>query len=343
MKTLLGVPQETVMFWKGARTRDTFDSWARSLRAFSEFSGLDADGYLSDAKLSSFAVHLKVERKLAYSTVNRYLGDLIRLWSLMGGEPPSPAGTTSLMRSGLRRLAPVPRVVLRTLTSSRLIQTWLALPSNSLLYRRNRCLLLIAILLAARPVDILSLSRDKLSIVSITDDIVSLRFVGDKGSLLRGSTSSRVITVPRDSVIDLGHVLNEYLLETAQFDVVPSPRLKGSRPLFFCLDKKRIGLPLKVESVSRLMTSFLQRAGAAADVSARHLRSIVASSAFELGASVQSICLHCRWESSTVFFNFYLRSCLEKRLEHLPATGGDGSTVPRVLFAAFHRDFGHSQ
>ena len=145
-----------------------------------------------------------------------------------------------------------------------------------------------------------------------------------------------------DAKFDIGQVLSDYLLETASFDIVPSPCLKGNRPLFFCLDKKRLGLPLKVETVSRLMSSFLHRAGAKHDVSAHHLRSIVASSAFELGADVQSICLHCRWESTSVFFNFYLRSCVEQRLEHLPS-GNDGSCVPQVLYAAFHRDVGHSQ
>ena len=343
MSSFLEVPQETVLFWKSAPPRDTIDSWARALRAFSDFLGPKGFSFPTDSKLSAFAVYLRMKRILAYSTVNRYVGDLIRIWSLVGGDPPSSVGTASLMRSGLSRLAPVPKVVLRTLTASRLVQTWRELPSGSLMQRRNRCLLLLAVLLAARPVNVLSLSRDKLSIVSVSDDMVSLRFVGDKGSLLRGSTASRIITVPRDPVIDLGHVLNEYILETAQFDIVPLPRLRGSRPLFFCLDKKRVGLPLKVETISRLMTGFLRKAGAEPDVSARHLRSIVASSAFELGASVQAICLHCRWESSTVFFNFYLRSCLENRLEQLPSSGGDGSTVPRVLIAAFHRDFGHSQ
>ena len=180
--------------------------------------------------------------------------------------------------------------------------------------------------------------------VEIGDSVLHIQFVGDKGSLLRGTVASRSLAIPRDGIFDAGRVLDEYLQESDQWDIAPSPRLGGAQPLFFCMDKKRSGLPLKSETVSHIFLRFLRRAGAETDVLARHLRSIVASSAYELGVSLRPLCLHCRWETASVFFNFYLRSGVERRLEEMPSSGEDGSVVPLVLFAAYRRDFpGHSQ
>ena len=334
----LQVPHQTIDVWRKARSKETLDSWARSIRAYSEFNkGSPGFSKFSESNLMSFVMNLKQDRDLAFSTVNRYVGDLIRVWSLLGGSPPSSAGATSLLRSGMVRMSPLPKVVLRTLTASDLLRAWTRMSSSSFVQRRDRCLILLSVLLAARPIDMLSLSRDKDSVVQISDSVVRLRFIVDKSSLL-SSKSSKVVTIPWDRLIDLGSVLEAYIQESSLYDVAPSPRIRGKQPLFFCVDKKRFGLPLQSDTVAKIMVRFLRTAGAHSDVSARHLRSVVASSAFELGASLQAVCLHCRWRTTSVFLEHYLRSATEARLDNVPTTGEEGSVVPLVLYSAYQRD-----
>ena len=254
----------------------------------------------------------------------------------MGGESPEKGSLVGLMHSGLVKMAPIPSVVQVSIPVSRLLLTWMSLPRQTRLQRRDRCMLLLAILLAARPIDLLRLSQDKTSVIAISETVVQLRFIGDKGSQLRGAVASRVISIPRDPLIDLGQVLGDYMAEIGDIDISISP-LTHKVPLFFCMDAKRLGSPMKVETVSKVLTKFLRRSGAPKGVSARHMRAFVASSAYELGASVQAVCLHCRWESPTTFFRFYLKTDSERRLKVLPVGGRDGSIVPMVMYAVLRR------
>ena len=139
-------------------------------------------------------------------------------------------------------MAPIPKMIQTSIPVVKLLVTWRLLPARTSLQRRDRCLLLLAILLATRPVDILRLTQDKTSVISISDTVVLLRFIGDKGSQLRGAVASRVIAVPRDPVIDLGQVLGSYMTEIRNIDTSISP-LTRKVPLFFCMDTKRLENP----------------------------------------------------------------------------------------------------
>ena len=270
------------------------------------------------------------------ATVGKVLGALRSAWAIVG-DASDERGVLDLLRTGMRVSAPVVRAPPDGVRIAELLRAWLRLPVGSAVERRDRAMVLCAIFLGARPRDLTCLMRDDPELLRISSSgEVRLRFASDKGSRLSGAAASGFIFVPFVARFPLGDVLRQVLDDVSSREVV---RSEAGAPLFVCLDGRRRGRPLTVDTVSNVLSRFLAFAGLAGDAAhARQIRAYAASSAYELGVDAHDICDHFRWRDVTTFRQHYRRHSLEVPLDALPRGLRRGSLVVHAFDLAFGRD-----
>jgi integrase len=338
----LGVHPASAGLWSRARTRRTWDAWALALRRFHEYAAARARPRVapSDVELSFFLQWLLASARLAPSTAHRVLADLRSALALFGVT--TPLSQVSLLASqGLRRLRPLPALPPPSTPVSRLLAFWLRLSTQSAVDRRDRALVLAALLLGARPSDLTRLARDDVRVLHVDRHVVRVVVPGDKGSALRGGVASLPLFLPRWAPFDFGACVEQVLRDAPLRRFVPAARRRVPRPLFVRLDSDGFGLPLAPTSVSRVLVRFLLAAGLSpAQARARFIRAYAASSAYELGVPISEVCRHFRWRHASTFADHYHRGDVERPLSLLPTGSLDGRRVVLAFFSAFVRDCG---
>lgn len=269
------------------------------------------------------------------ATVGKIAAALRSAWAVVDGEGGEQV-VLDLLRAGMRVMHPPTRAPPDGVEIARLLLAWEALPAGSALERRDRAIVLCALLLGARPRDLTCLVRGDSDLLRISEEgEVRLRFVADKGSRLSGSAASAFIFVPFVGRFPLGATIRAALADIDEGEVAVTP---VGRPLFVSLDGDRRGRALSVDTVSNVLSRFLERAGLVAEgAQARQVRAYVASSAYELGVDAQDICDHFRWRNVDTFRRHYRRHSLELPLEQLPRGQRRGFLVVRAFELALLR------
>ena len=323
---------------RGGRSALTFNAWARALRVFASARGhvRGPVSDLNDRVMSNFTMFLIHRKKLASSTVNRYIGDLRKVRDVVFNE--NSSGLMELVRSALARSGAIPNRFRVSVPVSTLLHTVEHMPTGTITQRRDRVMAFCAVIMAARPADITSMARGNTGLLSITKNSVRVRFVQDKGSRLSGRPVSPVIVVPRHQRLDFGRELQGYLDAISNVPYYPTRPLAGNSPLFPCLDDASQGKPLERQTVSKILKRFLESAGAPEEMRARDIRASVSSSAIELDCRREDVCRHCRWKNIETFEQFYYRTDTETPiLQQLRSR--DGSGVPMACLDALEWEF----
>jgi hypothetical protein len=217
-----------------------------------------------------------------------------------------------------------------------LIARWKAMTSETPLDRRNRAMVLCAILLGTRPRDLTCMVRsdDEFLHVSETGD-VRIRLVADKGSRLVGVAASSFLFVPHVEEFSLAEALSDMMDDVPDHEVQP---VDGRLPLFVTLAGLRRGAVLSVDTVSNVLAAFLESEGLTGRAAeARQLRAYVASSAYELGVDPQVLCDHFRWKSVDTFRQHYRRYAVEGQLDDTMTMGRHGSSVVYAFALAYRQ------
>lgn len=323
-----------------ARSARTVDGWARALRLLHDFivaSAAPVDfRHLSESDWLRF-VDFCISRGLAASTVNRLWSDTNAALALLGFSVPS-SRRLLLVRAGLSAVSAVPKPQPSSASFESLLLAWRGLPSDSRVRRRDRALILLTLLLGARPIDVTTLGRTD-SFLSFFSAGLKLRLFRDKGSRLGGRTASRWLVLFDSEVLPVSRVLRDYIAD------VPLTRVHPFRdpstvffPLFVRLDRARFGYPLDPGTISKIISRFLVSAGISpANAQASRVRAFAASAAHELGVGLQEVCLHFRWESPATFLRHYFLRNSVAPLSTIPAGPRDGSRVSLVFSAALRR------
>lgn len=324
-----------------ARASSTVDAWARALRLLRNFVQISAADWrsLTESDLVRF-LRFAVERGYAASTIHRLWGDLRSALQLFDLTLPS-SRVLELSRQGLAASRAVPLPAPPAAAISTLLAAWQRMPSSSPVQRRDRALVLCALLLGARPSDLLAMGREPPFLVFSADG-VRLRFFRDKGSRLAARATSRVLCLLDSDLIDVSATLRAALADVPRTQVVA--RVDASAvfaPFFVRLDVKGFGQRLDVDTVSRILSRFLASAGLAGpQARAREIRAYAASAAYELGAEERELCLHFRWQQVSTFLRHYYLRGVERRLEDPPSGPRDGSRVSLLFAAALRRHLG---
>jgi hypothetical protein len=319
-----------------ARSVRTLDEWARALRYFGEFSR--TRGVFQ--RLASPGVELALLDWLSAgrstSTVSKIVGALRSALALLDEEE-GEAVVLDLLRAGMRAGAPAAAPPPDGVPVATLLEHWRTMPVSSARERRDRAVVLAALLLGTRPRDLTCLRRGDPGLLRIgADGDVRLRFVADKGSRLVNAAASGFVFVPHVDDFPLGKVLQQVLSDVPEADVAA---VDGGLPLFVSMDGTRRGQPLSVDTVSNILCRFLVSVGLRDDAAqARQVRAYVASSAYELGVDIQDICDHFRWSDAATFRRHYRRHGLEIPLPSLPRGGRRGFQVVRAFELALGRD-----
>lgn len=327
-----------------ARSVATYDAWARALRAFLRFAasgGSSCSGRplrLSPELVAEFALSLRVMGRAA-ATAEATWGALLSALRFLGVTVDSSVAT-DLLRRGLRASRPAPAPRPAGVPVSRLLDAALRMPLSTPVQRRDRLLVLLALLLGARPVDLTRVVRDDPRYFLVDTSFLRLRLSRDKSSQLAAKAASRWLHLPSDAPFGLRGALAAVLRDAPRERVhaLPASGLHVVAPLFVCLDGRRFGEPLSVDSVSFILRRFLAYSvPTALTLEARHIRAISASSAYELGVPLDEVCRHFRWQSAATFLDHYQRWNVETRLPSLPEGPQDGSRVGLAFAAALHR------
>lgn len=327
-----------------ARSMATYDAWARALRAFVRFAAPRSDPAagrpvrLSPELVAEFSLSLRASGRAA-STAEASWGALLSALRFLdvAVEGSTP---TDLLRRGLRASRPAPAPRPAGVPVSKLLDSALRMPQLSPVQRRDRLLVLLALLLGARPVDLTRIIRDDPRYLLTDGDMIRLRFSRDKSSQLAARAASRWIHIPAGEPFGVRDALTAVLRDAPRERVhaLSTPDHHIVAPLFVCLDGRRFGEPLRVDSVSEVLRRFLACAVPATLIlQARQIRAISASSAYELGLPLDEVCRHFRWRSGETFLEHYQRWNVESRLDTIPEGPQDGSRVGLVFAAALHR------
>lgn len=323
-----------------ARSARTADAWARALRLLGDFIA-DAEPRpdwraLSEHDWTRF-IAFCASRPLAAGTITRLWGDLRCALALF--DVPLPSGRRlDLLRQGLGAVTTVPRPAPRAVGVSRLLLAWRDLPADTPIRRRDRALILLALLLGARPVDLLAVGRSD-DFLAFGQGNTRLRLFRDKGSRLGGRSVSRWLVLQDADVLPVSATIRACLEDVPRERVRPSvdPAVVFF-PAFVRMDRPRFGRPLESTTVSRILRRFLVGAGLPPpQTRAQLIRSFAASSAYELGLDLRELCLHFRWEDPSTFLRHYFLRGVEQPLDALPRGPRDGSRVSAAFAAALRR------
>lgn len=322
-----------------ARSTRTVNAWARALRLLRQFilqeeppprwRSLTEDDWTRFLRFCA--------RRLAPSTITRLWGDVRSALALFDAQLPS-GRRLELLRQGLGAVVSAPRPAPSAVAVSRLLLAWRALPQDTPVCRRNRAILLLGILLGARPADILSVGRND-DFLAFDASSVRLRLFRDKGSRLGGRSTSRWLVLQDSPALPVAATLRAALADVPHSRVHPTVDPSAVFfPAFVRLDRARFGYPLEPPTVSRIFQRFLLGAGVdPAQSKARLLRAYAASAAYELGVALQEVCLHFRWEDPSTFLRHYYFRGVEEPLASPPPGPRDGSRVSLAFAAAMRR------
>jgi hypothetical protein len=345
---------EFVATLEASRSRATLARWARAFSRFISFA-VDAGFVPADwpawlrgrpsmpaGVFSAFAVELK-RRGLAAATVDKEWGALTASLRLLGASTPESA-LDEVFRQGVRAGRAPPSEAIPALPVSRLLNAVLRLPSRSLVERRDRLLVALAVAFGARPVDLTRIARADSRFAIAEDGVLRLRFLRDKSSQLSGSIVSRWLhfaSAPEFPIVDWWReVVND--VSRPRIRAVPAPGGVLFHPLFVCLDVRKFGEPLDVATISNVLRRFLLTVGASPkQAHARMIRSFSASSAYELGVPIDEVCRHFRWKDPGTFLGHYHRWDAERPIS-IPEGPRDGSRVSLAFVMALRRLQGSS-
>jgi hypothetical protein len=340
---------EFVETLEASRSRATVTRWARAFSRFVTFAvsanfvphdwcaWLRGRPAIEAGVFSAFAVDLK-RRGLAAATIDKEWGALGAALRLLGVATP-PSTLDEVFRQGVRAGRAPPSEAVPGLPVSRLMLATLRLPARSRLERRDRLLVALAIAFGARPIDLTRIARLDSRFATTESGILRLRFLRDKSSQLSGSIVSRWLhffSTPEFPIVDWWQEVVSDVQRT-HIRAVPAPGGVLFHPMFVCLDARRLGEPLDVDTISHVLRRFLAGLGASPrQAQARMVRSFSASSAYELGVPVDEVCRHFRWKDSGTFLGHYHRWDVELPIS-IPEGPRDGSRVSLAFGMALRR------
>lgn len=327
-----------------ARSERTAGAWARALRRFRVFCAEHPKVSWTNLGEDDLVLFLRdvAAAGLAATTIGRLMGDLSCALSLLGVVLPG-GRRVELLRHGLAAFRPPPAPGVEVPAVADLLRGWSAMPKDTPLARRDRAIVLLAILLGLRPADVLAMGRDQDFLV-LGPTAVRLRLLGDKGSLLSRRPASRWLVLCDSPLIPVRETIQLVLDDLPRERVYPriDPPLIFF-PLFVRYDREAFGKPLQAVTVSRILRRFLEGLGLEPDrAKASRLRSYAASAAYELGIDIQELCLHFRWASPGTFLQHYYRRGVETALVPGPSGPRDGSRVSLAFAMALERSLVNS-
>ena len=319
-----------------ARGPRTWDEWSAALRRFSEFcteTGATRDPDDPRVELD-FMAWLAVSRTPA--TASKVTGSLRAVWAVWRASRTDKV-VTDLVRRGMRASMPATRAPPGGVPVAVLLEKWKSMDTSTPSERRDRAMVLCALLMGTRPRDLTCLVRGDDDFLHISDSgDVRLRFVADKGSRLGGVAASSYVFVPNVSEFSLAEALSDVTDDIHEGEI---HEVDGKLPLFVVLSGTRRGFPLNVDTVSNVLARFLESVGLSDRAAqARQIRAYVASSAYELGVDPQALCDHFRWKSVDTFRQHYRRYAVETQIGDQLLSGRHGASVVHA-FAVAYRQF----
>lgn len=316
-----------------ARGQRTWDEWSAALRRFSEFAqeggtALEPDGPGVELRFMAWLAESRTP-----ATASKVAGSLRAVWAVLRSSQGDKV-VEDLVRRGMRAAMPATRAAPEGVPVARLLQVWKLMPSVTSLDRRNRAIVLCALLLGTRPRDLTCMVRgdDEFLHISEAGD-VRIRFLADKGSRLTGVSASSFVFVPNVEEFTLATTLQETMQDISEHEL---QMVDGRLPLFVSLTGTRRGVPLSVDTVSNVLVAFLESVGLTGRAAeARQVRAYVASSAYELGVDPQVLCDHFRWRSVETFRQHYRRYAVETQLGGQLLSGRHRSSVIHAFAVAY--------
>jgi hypothetical protein len=318
-----------------ARGQRTWDEWAAALRRFHEFSqeqGSTPDPDAPGVELQ-FVAWLAGTRTPA--TASKIAGSLRAAWAVLRTSPEERV-LEDLVRRGMRAAMPAVRSAPEGVPIARLLKGWTLMPIGTPLARRDKAMVLCALLMGTRPRDLTCMVRGNDEFLHLADSgAARVRFRADKGSRLTGVAASAVVLIPHVEEFPIAEILQDVMQDIAETEL---QRVDGQYPLFVTLSGSRRGTQLSVDTVSNVLGRFLETVGLSGRAAeARQIRAYVASSAYELGVDPQDLCDHFRWRSVDTFRQHYRRHAVERQLVGQPLSGRHGSSVVHAFALAFRQ------